>query len=79
MGSRSGSSDKSGESAVTTAVAFGKRHLRHLLSSYEQYCNEAGMHLSLKEDAPILRDIQRAGRVLPLPILGGVHHQYVRV
>jgi hypothetical protein len=33
----------------------------------------------LTKDAPIPRDVQRAGRVLPLPILGGLHHEYVRV
>jgi hypothetical protein len=33
----------------------------------------------LKKDAPIPRDVQTVGRVLPLPILGGLHHQYVRV
>jgi hypothetical protein len=36
-------------------------------------------HLSLKKDAPIPRDAQRVGRVLALPILGGLHHRYVRV
>jgi len=33
----------------------------------------------LKKDAPIPRDAQRAGRVLALPILRGLHHRYVRV
>jgi hypothetical protein len=40
--------------------------------------NESHTHLSLKKDAPIPRDAQRVGRVLALPILGGLHHQYVR-
>jgi hypothetical protein len=46
-------------------IVFSERHLRHLLSSYEQYYNELRTHLSLKKDAPIPRDVQRAGRVLP--------------
>jgi hypothetical protein len=44
-------------------VVFGEQHLRHLLISYQKYYNE----------------VQTVGRVLPLPILGGLHHQYVRV
>jgi hypothetical protein len=32
--------------------------------------------LSLNKDAPIPREVQRIGRVLAVPILGGVHHQY---
>ena len=60
-------------------VVFGEQHLRHLLSCYQRYYNEVRPHLALKKDAPIPRDIQREGRVLSLPILGGLHHRYVRV
>src|SRR6516225_4645987 len=60
-------------------VVFGEQHLRHLLSSYQRYYNEVRLHLALKKDAPIPRNVQRAGRVLSLPILGGLHHRYVRV
>ena len=60
-------------------VVFGERHLRHLLNSYQKYYNEVRTHLSLQKDAPIPRDTCRIGRVLSLPVLGGLHHQYVRV
>ena len=59
-------------------VVFGERHLRHLLSSYQKYYNEVRTHLSLQKDAPVSRDISRVGRLLPVPMLGGLHHQYVR-
>ena len=36
-------------------------------------------HLSLGKDAPIGRDIQCAGRIEVRPVLGGLHHQYVRI
>jgi hypothetical protein len=36
-------------------------------------------HLSLQKDAPVPRDVCRTGRVRSSPILGGLHHQYVRV
>jgi transposase InsO family protein len=59
-------------------VVFGERHLRHLLKSYQEYYNEARTHLSLEKDAPIPRAVQIVGQTLAVPILGGLHHQYVR-
>ncbi len=56
-------------------VVFGERHLRHLLNSYQKYCNEARTHLSLHKDAPITRTIQTVGRTLAMRVLGG---QYFR-
>jgi cell division protease FtsH len=35
-------------------------------------------HLSLEKDAPVSRAVERAGRILCRPILGGLHHQYAR-
>ena len=60
-------------------VVLGERHLRHLLRSYQRYYNDVRTHLSLHKDAPVPRKVRRAGRVLSVPILGGLHHQYVRV
>jgi transposase InsO family protein len=60
-------------------VVLGERHLRHLLHSYQRYYNEVRTHLSLHKDAPVPREVRAAGRVLSVPILGGLHHQYVRV
>jgi len=42
------------------------------------YYNELRTHLSLNKDAPIHRPIHRIGRIIPVPILGGLHHQYCR-
>ena len=60
-------------------VVFGERHLRHILLSYMQYYNEARTHLSLNKDAPVPRAVQAVGRILPKPVLGGLHHRYVRI
>ena len=44
----------------------------------EQYYNEARTHLSLEKDTPIPRAVQTVGRTLAVPILGGLHHHYIR-
>ena len=41
------------------------------------YYNEARTHRSLNKDAPILRPIQRIGRIVSHALVGGLHHQYV--
>jgi hypothetical protein len=33
----------------------------------------------LEKDAPDFRGIQKIGRIASIPILGGLHHQYVRL
>ena len=60
-------------------IVSGERHLRHVLRSYPQYYNGARTHLSLAKDSPQTRAVQAVGSILPLPILGGLHHHYVRI
>jgi transposase InsO family protein len=60
-------------------IVFGEAHLRRILRAYMTYYNEARTHLSLGEDAPIHRPIQRFGMIVSAPILGGLHHQYCRI
>ena len=60
-------------------VVFGERHLRHLLRSYATYYNQTRTHLSLNKDSPVTRPIETVGRIVPMPILGGLHYQYVRI
>ena len=64
---------------IDHVVVFGERHLRHVLRSYQQYYNETRTHLSLAKDAPIPRAVEAVGRILSRPVLGGLHHQYVRI
>jgi integrase-like protein len=59
-------------------VVFGERHLRHVLLSYMKYNNEMRTHLSVEKDAPVPRVVERAGHIVCRPVLGGLHHQYVR-
>ena len=60
-------------------LVFGERHLRHLLRTYADYYNRTRTHLSLHKDSPASRAIEPFGRILPMPILGGLHHQYIRI
>ena len=60
-------------------VVFGERHLRHLLRTYATYYNQSRTHLSLNKDLPVSRAVETVGRILPVPILGGLHHRYVRI
>jgi transposase InsO family protein len=60
-------------------VVFGESHLRRILKEYAAYYNEVRTHLSLGKDAPDFRRSQTAGSVVAIPILGGLHHQYLRV
>ena len=64
---------------IDHVIVFGECHLRHLLRSYLNYYNETRTHLSLDKDAPISRAIQAVGRIFACPVLGGLHHQYVRI
>lgn len=60
-------------------VVFGEGHLRHLLQCYADYYNRSRTHLSLGKDAPARRQIQGVGHIEPTPVLGGLHHRYVRI
>src|SRR4051812_39563264 len=60
-------------------LVVGERHLRHVLRAYQQYYNGTRTHLALAKDSPLTRSVQAVGRILSLPVLGGLHHRYVRI
>jgi transposase InsO family protein len=60
-------------------LIFGETHLRRSLSAYAAYYNQARTHLALQKDAPLNRTVQRTGAIIAIPILAGLHHQYVRI
>jgi transposase InsO family protein len=60
-------------------VVLGDRHLRHLLQCYADYYNQSRTHLSLGKDAPAGRRVQGIGCIEARPVLGGLHHRYVRI
>jgi transposase InsO family protein len=60
-------------------VILSEMHLRRILSAYAAYYNQARTHLALRKDPPLHRAVQRSGAILAIPILAGLHHQYVRI
>ena len=60
-------------------IVLGEAHLRRILRAYARYYNNIRTHRSLAKDAPVSRPVQRTGIINSRPILGGLHHHYVRV
>jgi transposase InsO family protein len=60
-------------------LIFGEAHLRRILFAYAAYYNQARTHLALQKEAPLHRVVQRSGVIVAIPILAGLHHQYVRI
>jgi transposase InsO family protein len=60
-------------------LVVSESHLRRILSSYAAYYNQARTHLSLQKDAPLHRRVESSGVIVAIPILAGLHHEYVRM
>jgi transposase InsO family protein len=60
-------------------IVLGEAHLRQILRAYAGYYNGVRTHRSLDKDAPVSRPVQRVGSINSRPILGGLHHHYVRI
>jgi len=62
-------------------IVLNEHHLRRIIASYLRYCHAARTHLALEKYAPNGDAVHPpdAGKVVALPYLGGVHHEYVRL
>jgi transposase InsO family protein len=60
-------------------IVLGENHLRRVLKAYFAYYNESRTHLSLEGDAPVPRFPEKTGKVIALPLAGGLHHRYSRL
>jgi transposase InsO family protein len=60
-------------------LIFNEAHLRKILSAYATYYNQARTHMALQKDAPLQRCVQRSGSIAAIPVLAGLHHQYIRI
>ena len=60
-------------------IILNEKHLHDVLHEYIfEYYNVSRTHMSLGKDSPEHRPIQKDGKIVSKPILGGLHHIYSR-
>jgi len=60
-------------------IILNEKHLHDVLHEYiNDYYNISRTHMSLDKDSPEPRPIQKDGKIVSKPILGGLHHNYSR-
>jgi putative transposase len=59
-------------------IVLNATHLRRVLRRYADYYNNDRTHLALTKNSPRARTVERSGRIVAEPILGGLHHRYRR-
>ncbi len=61
-------------------IVFNERCLYRHLKSFVDYYHRSRTHLALEKDSPEPRQIQppAAGRIIAIPLMGGLHHRYER-
>jgi putative transposase len=61
-------------------IIINRTGLHRILKRYFDYYECSRTHLSLAKDAPIPRPVQTpsAGKVVEIPLVGGLHHRYER-
>jgi transposase InsO family protein len=66
---------------VDHVVVFNENHLRRLLRCYLTYYHSCRTHLSLEKDSPEPRKVESPdqGKIVELPMVGGLHHRYARL
>ena len=61
-------------------IVFNERSLHRHLQAFVDYYHQNRVHLALEKDTPEPRPIQppESGRIVSIPVLGGLHHRYQR-
>ena len=63
-------------------LIFNERHLHQTLKQYQAYFNQARPHQGLDQRLPCppeqAEEQQDRGKIISLPVLGGLHHDYQR-
>ena len=66
---------------VDHLIVVGENHLRRILRDYLVYYHSCRTHLSLKKDCPEPRKVEppEQGKIVEIPMAGGLHHRYSRL
>jgi len=61
-------------------IVLNKRQLRQMLGDYLDYYHQVRPHRSLDHDSPVPRPVESpdCGKVIELPLVGGLHHRYLQ-
>jgi transposase InsO family protein len=60
-------------------LILSERHLRRTLKEYIRYFNSARPHHGIAQSIPCPPEsLPHSGKIVPYPILGGLHHDYRR-
>ena len=61
-------------------IIFSEDSLRRIMAEYVRYYNESRTHMSLEGNSPVPREVEppSKGKVVAVPLLGGLHHRYIR-
>ena len=61
-------------------IVHNERSLHRHLKIFIEYYHRSRTHLALEKDTPEPRPIEppESGRIVSIPVLGGLHHRYER-
>jgi transposase InsO family protein len=59
-------------------IVLNDRHFDHVVREYVRFYNEARPHQGLRQRTPIPVERPSEGKIVSLPVLGGLHHDYRR-
>jgi putative transposase len=60
-------------------LVLDDRHFQRVVAEYVRYHNGARPRQGLRQQTPVPTERPVDGKIITLPVLGGIHHDYRRV